>query len=123
MARSTRGSCTCSWASRRRAGWARCSVPARASSCPRATRSSPTRRSWRRPAGSRPSSYDRGEKKAVYERNAVAEYWLVDPRARTLTLFTLREGRFDGGRVFAAHERCASLVLPGLELAVGELFP
>ena len=69
------------------------------------------------------ASVDRGEKKAIYERNGVREYWLVDARARRLTVFLLRDERFDRGRHFAEDERFASDVLPGLEFRVGELFP
>jgi Uma2 family endonuclease len=71
----------------------------------------------------RNASTDRGEKKAIYERNGVREYWLVDARARTLTAFLLRDGRFDGGRVVAEDERYASEVLAGLEFRVGDLMP
>jgi Uma2 family endonuclease len=71
----------------------------------------------------RTTSYDRGEKKAIYERNCVREYWIVDTRARSLTVYLLRDGRFDAGHVYTTDDRCVSEVLAGLELAVGELFP
>ena len=69
------------------------------------------------------ASRDRGEKKAIYERNGVREYWLVDSRALTMTVFVLKEARFDRGRVFESDERFRATVLPDLEFAVRALFP
>src|SRR3990172_8882761 len=46
------------------------------------------------------ASRDRGEKKAIYERNRVREYWLLDWRTRELTLFNLVGDRFDEGTVW-----------------------
>jgi len=61
---------------------------------------------------------DSGEKKAIYERNGVGEYWLADPRDRQLTVFLSREGRFDSGRVLTEDEDWESVVLPGLTCRV-----
>ncbi len=71
----------------------------------------------------RTASSDRGEKKAIYERNGVREYWLFDWRARELTVFRLDEGRFDRGVVFHETDRVASAVLPGLGFLPSELLP
>ena len=35
---------------------------------------------------------DRTKKKAVYARNGVAEYWIVDPDARSVTVHVLGDG-------------------------------
>jgi Uma2 family endonuclease len=69
------------------------------------------------------ASHDRGEKRGIYERNGVREYWIVDPRQREVTCFVARGDRFDGGRVFAQAERLVSAVLPDLVVEVGSLFP
>jgi Uma2 family endonuclease len=69
----------------------------------------------------RTASQDRGEKKAIYERNGVREYWLVDPRARCLTQFLAVGGGFDSGRKLGEDERCVSHVLVGLEFQVGSI--
>lgn len=67
---------------------------------------------------------DRGEKKAIYERNGVREYWLVDPRPRQVTVFLLdADGRFDDGAVYAGAEIHRCLTLPALELRPRDLFP
>ena len=66
-------------------------------------------------------SRDRGEKKGVYERTGVREYWLVDPVAGEITVFVLREGRFDAGRVYAQGERVRSEILTGSEEDVSTL--
>jgi Uma2 family endonuclease len=69
------------------------------------------------------ASHDRGEKKAIYERNGVREYWLIDPRRREVTRFAASAQLFDGGRVFVQGERLESEVLPGLVVEVVSLFP
>lgn len=68
------------------------------------------------------ASRDRGEKKAIYERNGVREYWLVDPRACRVTVFVQLDGRFDPGRILEAGERFESTCLSGLEVEVASLF-
>jgi Uma2 family endonuclease len=64
---------------------------------------------------------DRTEKKEIYERNGVAEYWIVDPRAKTLSVFHLTEGRYGEGRSHASGT-VRSRVLPKLRLSVANLF-
>jgi len=66
---------------------------------------------------------DRGEKKAIYERNGVREYWLVDWRSREVQVFRREGERWDLGRVVGERERLASSVLVGLELTVADLLP
>ena len=69
------------------------------------------------------ASRDRGEKKGVYERCGVREYWLVDWRAREIVVFTLEGDRFGPERVFSERDRLESVVLAGIDLAVVESFP
>jgi Uma2 family endonuclease len=64
---------------------------------------------------------DRAEKKAIYERNGVDEYWLVDPDEKNVTVFVLRHGRYDTGTVFQSG-RISSTTLPALALSVEEVF-
>jgi Uma2 family endonuclease len=64
---------------------------------------------------------DRTEKKAVYERNGVAEYWLLDPAKRTVTVFCLRRRRYGSGRVYASGP-IRSRALPRLRATVEQVF-
>lgn len=68
------------------------------------------------------ASRDRGEKKAIYERVGVREYWLVDSRGRTVLRFVSPGDRFDGGVTFVGGDAVESLVLPGLPIPIDELF-
>jgi Uma2 family endonuclease len=65
--------------------------------------------------------HDRVEKKGVYERNGVEEYWIVDPDRREVTVFHLVGERYDAGEVFQKG-RIASLVLPTLAFTVDDVF-
>lgn len=68
------------------------------------------------------ASRDRGEKKAIYEHNGVREYWLVDPRSRTLTALVAVDGRYPPAQPLTEDQHYRSPVL-GLEVFVRDLFP
>ena len=65
---------------------------------------------------------DRTEKKALYEENGVEEYWIVDPKDRTVTRYHHAGRRFGRGKVFTVGDTLRSRALPGLRLAVQEIF-
>ncbi len=52
-----------------------------------------------------------------FRANGVAECWLVDPRLRTVELFS-SEGEF----ILGTDQTLVSIALPGFELALSELF-
>ncbi len=65
---------------------------------------------------------DRGEKFLEYARAGVAEYWLVDPEARTIEVFVLEEGTYALLGKFNPGEAARSKVLAGFEVMVEEVF-
>jgi Uma2 family endonuclease len=69
------------------------------------------------------ASHDRGDKRAIYERSGVREYWLVDSRAREVIVFTQRGGRFDAGHAHGEGVVVRSEVLAGLEIDVRSILP
>jgi Uma2 family endonuclease len=64
---------------------------------------------------------DRTEKKDVYAQNGVAEYWIVDPDARSVTVHVLGDGAYDAGRAFTSG-RVESATLPAVGVVVEDLF-
>lgn len=66
---------------------------------------------------------DRKTKFALYAEMGVHEYWIVDPDERTVELFSLREGRYALIDRFSPGDTLRSALLPGFELAVGDIFP
>ena len=69
---------------------------------------------------------DKGRKRAVYDREGVCEYWMVDPEARSITV--LRRPRPDAGltdvTVLALAEGgiLESPLFPGLQIRLREVF-
>lgn len=59
------------------------------------------------------------QKPALYAAAGVREYWQIDPDSESITINTLRDGRYHA--VPADGSRVRSLVLPGLEVD-GEAF-
>lgn len=55
--------------------------------------------------------FDRGEKKAVYERSGVKEYWLVDPETKNAEGFILKAGKLSNIEKSKGAIRFASLEL------------
>lgn len=62
---------------------------------------------------------DRHLKRDEYARAGIAEYWIVDPLQRTITVLTLVDGVYVGA-VHAPGAVATSTVLPGLSVAVRE---
>jgi Uma2 family endonuclease len=67
--------------------------------------------------------YDRREKMKVYEEAGVPEYWIVDPRTRTVEIYVLEEGAFLQVGQYGPGEVARSQVLVGFEVLVDEIFP
>lgn len=63
---------------------------------------------------------DLTEKKDVYAKNGVDEYWIVDPRARSMTIFSRSGGAFDAGTTLTSGP-LPSRLLPGLDATVEQL--
>jgi Uma2 family endonuclease len=67
--------------------------------------------------------YDRGKKFQVYQQAGVQEYWIVDQRARSIEVFSLRGKRYALGGKYGPGQRVASTVLPGFSARVEDLVP
>ena len=66
--------------------------------------------------------YDRGYKKTLYARHGVKEYWIVDPEAKTVELFSLGEKGFELHRAYKGTERLGSPLLKGLAIDLRKVF-
>ena len=65
---------------------------------------------------------DRGEKRALYGKHGVTEYWLVDAVAETVQTHRLQGGILVPTRTFDREETLHSPLLTGLELHLGDIF-
>jgi Uma2 family endonuclease len=65
---------------------------------------------------------DRVAKKALYERFGVQEYWIVDPVARAVEVYQLKEGKLSLSSITNADERVASPLFPLLAFPASRLF-
>ncbi len=64
---------------------------------------------------------DRYDKKALYARFGVKEYWIGDPANKALEILTLKEGRYELHCCAEEKGKLTSLVLPGLEFDLTEI--
>ena len=65
---------------------------------------------------------DRMEKFHEYARAGVAEYWLADPQARTIEVYTLQQEVYLLRGKWGAGEVASSVLLAGFEVEVQEVF-
>jgi len=66
---------------------------------------------------------DLREKRMVYQRAGVPEYWIISPADQTLLVFTLDDtGHYGAPTVFTADEQAPVGVLPGLQIDLASVF-
>jgi Uma2 family endonuclease len=69
------------------------------------------------------SRRDMAEKRALYERHGVREYWVVDPGNKYVHAYRRTgDGRYSDPEVFLGAATITSTVCPGFALRIGELF-
>lgn len=66
---------------------------------------------------------DRVLKKDLYEQFGVQEYWIVDPRNRSIEVYQLQGERYALFSFAADEGKIKSSVLPDFELEVNAIFP
>lgn len=72
------------------------------------------------------AAYDRDPvegKRGAYARIGVAEYWIVDPAARTVEVLTLTADTYSSLGLFSGDQTLVSQVLPASAIPAHALFP
>lgn len=65
---------------------------------------------------------DRGRKMELFARFRVPEYWIVDPIANTIEIYTLEAGGYSSPAMYAEQDQVHSPALPGLTFAARRVF-
>ena len=61
-------------------------------------------------------------KRGLYERFGVREYWLIDPKRRTVLVFRRSSSAFGPAQTLSAGDILTSPLFPGFEMRVGGIF-
>jgi Uma2 family endonuclease len=61
-------------------------------------------------------------KRALYARNGVHEYWIVDDGARSVEVLSLRQGQYEPAGYFQSSDVVESPLLTGLSVRVQDVF-
>jgi len=72
--------------------------------------------------GKKSCERDREEKRRDYAEAGIAEYWIVDPADRSVTVLRLKDSHYVVHGTFAAGDQATSLLLEGLSITVADLF-
>jgi Uma2 family endonuclease len=72
-----------------------------------------------------PSStrYDRADKFNLYQKHGVREYWIVEPDAHLIEVYTLAGDAYQRVGAYVEGETFNSSILPDLSIPVTEVFP
>lgn len=66
--------------------------------------------------------HDLETKRSEYARAGIAEYWIVDPALRSITVLVLDGGHYREHGVFGAGAQATSVLLPGFAVTVDAVF-
>jgi Uma2 family endonuclease len=60
------------------------------------------------------ATYDRLSKYEAYEQAGVPEYWLADPRTRSVEVLVLQDGKYHSQGIFRGNDMLPSQIAPGI---------
>jgi len=67
--------------------------------------------------------HDKEKKFHLYEKFGVREYWIVDPKTKTVHVFLLQPNeKYDLGTVYECNQKAPVRIFEGLEIDLKELF-
>lgn len=67
--------------------------------------------------------FDRGRKMRLYAKAGIADYWIVDVRARTIEVYRdPQDGKYAQQTIYEGEQRVQSLALPTMTLTPAALF-
>lgn len=67
--------------------------------------------------------HDRLTKYSLYQRAGVREYWIIDPDARVVSVYTLEEGAYHAAAVYSNGAAVPVGVLEGCSIDLSTVFP
>lgn len=65
---------------------------------------------------------DRGAKQKLYARAGVIEYWIVDPTAKTVEVFSLGKAGYERINLFNHGDTLRSPLIPDLSISLSAVF-
>lgn len=65
---------------------------------------------------------DKVVKKQIYQDFKIKEYWIVEPKEKSIQIFTLEEGSYSLFSSQKGTEKVGSKLLDGLEIEINEIF-
>jgi Uma2 family endonuclease len=68
------------------------------------------------------AKHDKGDKMKIYKKHRVAEYWLIDPKARSVEIYVFRQNDYDLDEWQSETGIVKSTVLPGFTLNIEQIF-
>ena len=66
--------------------------------------------------------YDPELKRDLYEKYGVKEYWIIDPDEEMIEVYSLSGHRYSASLVYKKDQIIKAGIIPGLELALKEVF-
>jgi Uma2 family endonuclease len=61
-------------------------------------------------------------KRRLYAKYGVQEYWIVDPKEKTIEVLTLGKQGYERAGLYRRDETLTSKLLPGLQISLTEVF-
>ena len=65
---------------------------------------------------------DRGYKRTLYARHGVGEYWILDPEARTVEVYSAAAQGFPEAVTYRTEDTLSCALFPGLVIPLAEIF-